>query len=224
MILRLNDNVNLLIADDIWMIETKPPLFFPVAFSHSVLWSAEWNADQCISLHNSFLELLENFFQETYQQDILYSIGCSWYDHTWRSKALFGWMHTGADTISHHTVPLWSRVKCWPWSCSSTRILLSGCQLLVLQQILIWVVGIKLKLVSYQMCNAICLYRGACIWQFSSQYDIKSIHVCIELWDQKLPKSLYVSLCILMTRAYTFPPMTFCAVLGPKIHAYQKIF
>ena len=40
MVLRLKDNAHLLIADDVMVIPTKPPLLFPVACSHSVLWSA----------------------------------------------------------------------------------------------------------------------------------------------------------------------------------------
>ena len=41
MFLRLNDNAHLLIADGILVIPIKPPRFFPVAFSHSVLWSTD---------------------------------------------------------------------------------------------------------------------------------------------------------------------------------------
>ena len=40
-VLRLYDNVHLLSADATLEIPTRPPLFFPIAFSHSVLWPAE---------------------------------------------------------------------------------------------------------------------------------------------------------------------------------------
>ena len=40
-VLRLYDNVHLLSVDTIVMIPTKPPVFFPLAFSHFVLWPNE---------------------------------------------------------------------------------------------------------------------------------------------------------------------------------------